>query len=121
LNHSEFSIHFGHLCECARKIGFECRLTTLAQFLSIDDSRKVLNGREEHLMCLRQALAKQGMVVPFELFSEEDFLRRYQSAIRQVKLSPIRFLPLNRGFHYGPRIADFLVLTMMKPVRRGKT
>src|SRR5262249_28504724 len=26
LNHSEFTIHFGHLIECARKIGFDCRL-----------------------------------------------------------------------------------------------
>src|SRR5262249_29810034 len=37
LNHSEFSIHFGHVVRCARKIGFTCRLSALTEFLGIDD------------------------------------------------------------------------------------
>ena len=115
LNHSEFSIHFGHVTECARKIGFHCRLETLKDFLGIDDRTLVLNGREEHIRCLNHVFEKYGMILPFALFSERDFKARFSDLPARIHLDPVRFLPLSSKFHYGPNIDDFLVLIMNKP------
>ena len=115
LNHSEFSIHFGHLAECARKIGFHCRLESLRDFLDIDDGKLVLNGREEHIRCLNHVFEKYGMSLPFALFSEGDFKARFGELAARIRLDPVRFLPVRSRFHYGPDIRDFLVLIMNKP------
>ena len=117
LNHAEFSIHFGHLAEGARKIGFECRLETLREFLSIDDRVPVLNGREEHVRCLNHVFEKYGANLPFALFSEREFQTNFEELAARIKLGPIRFLPARRNFHYGPNIDDFLVLIASKPLR----
>lgn len=117
LNHAEFSIQFRHVSECARRIGFECRLRNLREFLSIDDNVPVLNGREEHLMCLRHVFVRFGFELPFALFSESDFMARYAEVAARNELQPIRFLPLRRNFHYGPGIDEFLVLMLNRPAR----
>jgi phospholipid N-methyltransferase len=116
LNHSEFSIHFGHVTECARKIGFKCRLETLKEFLGIDDRTPVLNGREEHIRCLNHVFEKYGMILPFALFSERDFKARFADLPAHIHLEPLRFLPLASNFYYGPNIDDFLVLIAGKPI-----
>jgi SAM-dependent methyltransferase len=114
LNHSEFSIHFGHVVECARKIGFRCRLRPLAEFLGIDDRTPVLNGREEHILCLNFVLQKYGLSLPFALFSEQDFTARFGDLAHRIGLSPVRFLPLCSNFHYGPNVGDFFLLSLEK-------
>jgi protein-L-isoaspartate O-methyltransferase len=116
LNHSEFSIHFGHVAECARRIGFEGRLESLREFLCIDDSMRVLNGREEHIRCLNYVFKKFGESLPFALFSEREFQSKFGELAARIELNPVRFLPLRSNFHYGPNIDDFLVLIMNKPV-----
>jgi hypothetical protein len=115
LNHSEFSIHFGHLSECAKKIGFHCRLHTLKDFLDIDDGKLALSGREEHIRCLNYVFEKYGMTLPFALFSEPDFKTRFRELATRIGLDPVRFLPVRSRYHYGPDIRDFFVLIMNKP------
>jgi SAM-dependent methyltransferase len=116
LNHSEFTIHFGHVIECARKIGFECRLEMLTEFLGIDDREPGLCGREEHILCLNCVFEKYGETIPFALFSERDFNARFGELAAQLKLGPIRFLSLRHNFHYGPNLGDFFLLTLGKDV-----
>lgn len=115
LNHPEFSIHFGHVAECARSIGYHCTLKSLVEFLSIEDSKPVFSGRENHIRCLNHVFEQHGGTMPFALFSETDFEAQFGDLARRSRAVPIRFLPLRRNFHYGPNIADFLVLTLTKP------
>ncbi len=115
LNHAEFSIHFGHVMECARAVGFVCRLQPLKEFLAINDQVSVLNGREEHLRCLNHVLEKQGMSIPFAVISEEVFKARYGEVMSRLELTGISFQPLRNSFHYGPGLDDFMVLIMNKP------
>jgi phospholipid N-methyltransferase len=114
LNHAEFSIHFGHVMECARAVGFVCRLQSLKEFLAIDDQVMVLNGREEHLRCLNHVLEKQGMTIPFAVISEGDFKARFAEVLDRIELTGISFQPLRNSFHYGPGLDDFMVLIMNK-------
>jgi phospholipid N-methyltransferase len=116
LNHSEFTIHFGHVAQCARKIGFECRLEPLTEFLRIDDQLPVLCGRDEHILCLSYVFEKHTETMPFALFSERDFKARFGELAERLSLSPIRFLALRHNFHYGPSLQDFFVLTLQKPI-----
>lgn len=115
LNHPEFSIHFGHVAECARSIGYNCGLRSLVEFLSIEDSKPVFSGRENHIRCLNHVFERHGVTMPFALFSETDFKAQFGDWARGSGAVPVRFLPLCRNFHYGPNIADFLVLTLTKP------
>jgi phospholipid N-methyltransferase len=115
LNHDEYSIHFGHLAACAAKVGFACRLVTLKQFLDLDDEVPVLNGREEHILCLNQVLQKFGIVLPYAIISRNEFEKQLQDVIAETGLTGFSFAALKQGFHFGPRIADFMVLIMNKP------
>jgi Methyltransferase domain len=115
LNHEEFSIHFGHLAACAAKVGFQYRLLTLNEFLGFDDEVLVLNGREEHLLCLNHVLKNYGQVLPYAVISKSDFEKRCQGIVEQTSLIGYSFSPLNKAFHFGPNIKDFLVLIMNKP------
>ncbi|MGA9994729.1 MAG: class I SAM-dependent methyltransferase, partial [Pyrinomonadaceae bacterium] len=65
LNHEEYSIHFGHVAACARKIGFDCRLLTLKEFLGADTEVLMLDGKEEHLLCLNHVLERFGANMPY--------------------------------------------------------
>jgi hypothetical protein len=116
LNHSEFTIHFGHVRECARRLGFEWRLQSLGDFLGINEDVRVLNGREEHLYCLNHVLTKRGVTLPFALVSASDFKRDFGDLAASLRLEPVQFLPLNNGFHYGPNLRDFLTLILRKPI-----
>ena len=115
LNHEEFSIHFGHLAQCAAKIGFECRLLTLKEFLALDDEVLVLNGREEHLLCLNHVLKNYGETLPYAVISKSDFEKRCRHVVEQIGLSGYSFSPLKTEFHFGPNLKDFLFLIMNKP------
>jgi hypothetical protein len=119
LNHEEFSIHFGHLVSCATKIGFQCRLLTLQEFLDLDDEVLVLNGREEHLLCLNHVLKNFGETLPFAVISKSDFEKKCRSMVEQTNLTGYSFSPLAKGFHFGPNIKDFMVLIMNKPVKES--
>lgn len=115
LNHEEYSIHFGHLAACAEKVGFECRLLTLKEFLAMDDDVLVLNGREEHLLCLNHVFKNYGLVLPYAVISKADFEDRCHSIVEATGMIGYSFSPLNKGYHFGPGIKDFLVLIMNKP------
>jgi hypothetical protein len=115
LNHDEFTIHFGHLAACAAKIGFECRLLTLKEFLGLDDDVLVVNGREEHLLCLNHVFKEYGQVLPYAVISKSDFERQCRAIVEETRLIGYSFSPLSTGFHFGPNIRDFLVLIMNKP------
>jgi SAM-dependent methyltransferase len=115
LNHDEFTIHFGHLAACAAKVGFQCRLLTLKEFLAFDDDVLVLNGREEHLLCLNHVLKNFGEILPYAVISKSDFEKRCQGVVEETGLIGYSFSPLNEGYHFGPNIKDFLVLVMTKP------
>jgi hypothetical protein len=116
LNHAEFSIHFGHVMECAQKLGFQCRLLKLKEFLEMDDQAPMLNGREEHIRCLNHVLEKYGMSLPFALVSAHDFRTRFQELVSRIELSGFSFQPLRNNFHYGPNVDNFMVLIMKKPL-----
>jgi len=115
LNHDEFTIHFGHLAACAAKVGFECRLLTLKEFLGLDDDVLVVNGREEHLLCLNHVFKEYGQVLPYAVISKSDFERQCSAIVEETRLIGYSFSPLSTGFHFGPNIRDFLVLIMNKP------
>jgi len=115
LNHDEFTIHFGHVVACAAKVGFQCRLMTLKEFLGFDDNVLVLDGREEHLLCLNHVLKNYGEVLPYAVISKSDFEQRCRSVVEQTGLIGYSFSPLHKGFHFGPNLRDFLVLIMHKP------
>ena len=115
LNHEEFSIHFGHVAACAAKVGFQCRLLTLQQFMGFDDEVPVLNGREEQLLCLNHVLKSYGHVLPYAVISKSDFERRCRGIVEQTGLIGYSFSPLKTQYHFGPNITDFLILIMNKP------
>jgi hypothetical protein len=115
LNHDEYTIHFGHVAACAAKVGFECRLLALKEFLSLDDDVLVLNGREEHLLCLNHVFKNYGQALPYAVISKPDFEKQYGEIVEQTGLIGYSFSPLKTGYHYGPNIRDFFVLIMHKP------
>jgi len=115
LNHEEFSIHFGHVAACAAKVGFQCRLVTLQEFLGFDDEVLVLNGREEHLLCLNHVLKNYGEVLPYAVISKTEFEKRCHRIVEETGLIGYSFSPLRQGFYFGPDLRGFLVLIMNKP------
>ena len=115
LNHEEFSIQFSHLAECATKIGFDCRLLSLREFLALDDEVAVFSGREEHLLCLNHIVKQHGITFPYAIFSQDEFKKRAGGISEEIELRGISFLPLNKGFYFGPRIEEFMVLIMKRP------
>jgi len=114
LNHEEFSIHFGHLQRCAKQIGFDCRLLTLKDFLTVDDGISMLDGQEEQIMCLNHVLAKHGEMLPYALHSEREFKNKFSELMKQLELTGVTFSPLSNGFHFGPRLSRFMVLVMTR-------
>ena len=115
LNHEEFSIHFGHVKTCAEKIGFKCALLELKNFLGVDDEVLMLGGQEEHILCLNHVLAKHGMSLPYAALSKEEFERQFPEVESKLELTGLSFLPLSKGFHFGPNMEGFKVLIMNKP------
>ena len=115
LNHDEYSIHFSHLATCAAKVGFSWKLLTLKEFLAIDDEVRVLNGREEHILCLNHVLRQHGKFLPYAVISQSEFEKQFQEVSAAVKLTGFSFSTLSTGYHFGPRIADFMVMIMHKP------
>jgi len=115
LNHEEFSIHFGHVQTCARKVGFECRLIGLKYFLGLDDQVPMLDGQEEHILCLNHVFEKYGASLPYALISEREFQKQFQQLVDEISLRGFSFSPLANGFHYGPRISDFMFAILSKP------
>ena len=115
LNHEEFSIHFGHVQTCARKVGFECRLIGLKYFLGLDDQVRMLDGQEEHILCLNYVFQRYGASLPYALISQGEFQKRFQQLVDEISLTGFSFSPLANGFHYGPRINDFMFAIMSKP------
>jgi hypothetical protein len=114
LNHDEYSIHFGHLAACAVRVGFQCRLLTLKEYLSLDDKVLVLDGREEHLLCLNHVFGNYGEVLPYAIVSQSDFETRCARVVEQTGLIGYSFSPLYKGYHFGPNTKDFFVLIMNK-------
>lgn len=115
LNHEEFSIHFGHVRRCAQQVGFECRLMALKDFLGLDEQVRMLDGQEEHIRCLNHVFQKQGASLPYALISQNEFQKSFQELVDQISLMGFSFSPLANGFHYGPRINDFMLIIMTKP------
>ena len=115
LNHEEFSIHFGHLMACARKIGFKCKLLPLKEFLEMDDQVLILNANEEGILCLNHILGKYGMSLPYAVISSTEFDKQFQAISEQIGLAGVSFSPLRQGLHCGPEPGDFMVLIMTRP------
>ncbi len=115
LNHEEYSIHFGHVIKCATKIGFHCVLKDLKEFLEVNDEVIMLNGHQEHILCLNYVLNKYGMTLPYAAISKKEFEKKFFELINKIKLTGISFAPLSKGFHFGPDFKDFKVLILKKP------
>jgi phospholipid N-methyltransferase len=116
LNHEEFSVHFGHLAACAASVGFDCRLLTLKEFLALDDRVLVLSGREEHFLTLNHVFKKHGMSLPYAVISKKEFEKRFQTIVERIELTGFSFSPISNGYHFGPKIDDFMILIMTKPL-----
>lgn len=115
LNHEEFSIHFGHVQTCARKIGFQSRLVSLKDFMDVNDQVSILNGREEHIRCIDRVVHQKGLAIPYAAISQLEFEERFGKIFEQMGIVGITFSPLSTGYHYGPAWKDFLVLILQKP------
>jgi hypothetical protein len=85
------------------------------EFLGIDDDVLVLNGREEHLLCLNHVLRNYGDALPYAIIAKSEFEKRCARVVEQTGLCGYSFSPLSMGFHYGPSVRDFLVLILNKP------
>ncbi|HEY0722453.1 MAG TPA: hypothetical protein VGD41_00360, partial [Pyrinomonadaceae bacterium] len=72
-------------------------------------------GREEHLLCLNHVFKNYGQTLDYAVTSKSDFEKRFQRIVEETGLIGYSFSPLNRGYHFGPNIRDFLVLIMNKP------
>lgn len=116
LSHEEFSIHFGHVATCAMRVGFECRLLTLKDFLGLDDSVPTLTGQQEHFLILNHVLGKYGVSLPYAVISRAEFEKQFQTLIERVELCGFSFLPISGGYHFGPKIDEFMILIMTKPL-----
>jgi hypothetical protein len=116
LSHEEYSIHFGHIAACAQKIGFECRLLKLKDFLEANMEVPVLDGKEEQILCLNHVLQKFGARMPYALISEKEFYERFQKILERINLTGLTFSPLTTGFHFGPNLNDFMALILNKPL-----
>lgn len=116
LNHDEYSIHFNFLARCAEKVGFTTSLLTLKEFLGINDETLVLNGREEHILCLNHVFKNFGRTLPFAVISKSDFNNQFSEVVEELTLTGHSFSPLNKQYHFGPNIKDFFVLIMNKPL-----
>ena len=114
LNHDEYTIHFGHLAACAAAVGFQTRLLTLKEFVGFDDNVLVLDGREEHLLCLNHVFRNYGEALPFAVISQSDFEKRSAHIVEETGLIGYSFSPLHQGYHFGPNLKDFFVLLMNK-------
>ena len=115
LNHDEYTIHFGHVAACAAAVGFQSALLTLKDFLGLDDNVLVLNGREEHLLCLNHVFKNYGAELPYAVIAKSDFENRFGGIVEETGLIGYSFSPLKTGYHFGPSIRDFFVLIMNKP------
>lgn len=115
LNHDEFSIQFTQLAECATKVGFNCSLQSLQEFLGLNQEVPVFCGREEHILCLDHILKQQGSSFPYAIVSEAEFAKRFGKVAKETELAGYSFLQLKKGFYFGPRIEQFMVLIMNKP------
>ncbi len=76
----------------------------------------VLNGREEHLLTLNHILQKHGTSLPYAVISKKEFEERLQTIVERIELSGFSFSPLSSGYHFGPKIDDFMTLIMTKPL-----
>ena len=114
LNHEEFSIHFGHVQSCARSVGFETRLMAMKDFLGLDEQTPMLDGQEEQIRCLNHVFEKHGTSLPYALISQREFQNSFQELVDKIGLTGFSFSPLASGFHYGPRINDFMVAILTK-------
>jgi hypothetical protein len=90
-------------------------MTTLKDFLTLDDELLVLDGREEHILCLNHVLKGYGVALPFAVISKSEFEQKCQRFAEEIGLTGYSFSPLNRKYHFGPNIEEFLVLIMNKP------
>jgi len=115
LNHEEFSIHFGHVRRCAQKVGFECRLMALKDFLGLDEHVPMLDGQEEHIRCLNHVFQKHSASLPYALISQNEFQTLFQKLVDEVGLTGFSFSPLANGFHFGPGINDFMLAILTRP------
>lgn len=115
LNHEEFSIHFGHLAAGAAWLGFKTRILSLKEFLQMDFDVPVLSGREEHLICLNHVFREFGLSLPFAVISRMEFELKFGAVLEQSKMRGVSFAGLGKGFYFGPRIEDFMVLILNKP------
>lgn len=115
LNHDEYSIHFGHLQKCASRIGFECRVVPLTEFLKIDERAEFLDGQEEKILCLNHILRRFGESLPYAAISKSEFELRLKPIADRINLAGVTFSPLSAQFHYGPTLPQFFVAVLKKP------
>jgi len=109
LNHEEFSINFRHVKTCARKIGLDCRLVSLRDFLEVDDDVLMLSGMTEHIHVLNHVLGSHHKPLPFAAISKTEFEARLGDLPAKIGLMGFSFSPLRANFHYGPDLDKFIV------------
>jgi hypothetical protein len=116
LNHEEFSIHFGHVAQCATRVGFDCQLVPLKDFMRANDQVEVLDGRELHFPCLNHLFRAFGFPpMSYSAWTKSQFEERYGEAVNQLNWIGISFSKLQGGFHFTPDLDAFMALVMNKP------
>jgi hypothetical protein len=116
LNHEEFSIHFGHAAQCATRVGFDCQLVPLKDFLGANDQIEVLDGRELSFPCLNHLFRAHGFPpMSYSAWTKSQFTERYQELVGKLNLVGISFSKLQGGFHFTPDLDAFMALVMNKP------
>jgi hypothetical protein len=112
LNHPEYSVEFAQILDQARGLGLQARVEPLAAFLQADPSALLLSGKQEHHWCLNHLLRRVSAQLAYAAYSRETFEAGFGEAIAQLSLTGVRCAPLGLGWHYGPELGGFWVVSL---------
>ena len=109
--HTEYSIHFGHLEKIANKLGFETRLEGLADFLKMDLEVQVLNSAS--FVTMNQSILPHFNMKPLPTLSFTPEMLEKVLGDLYHNLYNLQFHPLKEAASQGNPSA-FYALTLFK-------
>lgn len=114
LDHSEFSIHFGHMEHVARSLGLSAELVPVPELIGLQGKLPVLTATRTHFECLRALAASRGIELKKIAYTREQLMNLVAGRLDLEKLSELRFTPCGqRALGLCPD--EFLALIIRKP------
>jgi SAM-dependent methyltransferase len=114
LDHSEFSIHFGHVRHVAERVGLEVELTDVIKLLGLDPKVRVLATTRSSFEALRALLDRRGVRLQKLAYTQDAFRALLGDRLDPEALHEISFRPAGeRALGLMPR--EFKVAILRKP------